>query len=238
MLKEDQVAEGTLVWAHEQTSGRGQRGNTWQSEPLKNITISIVLRPLLRVDKQFYLTRVISLGVVDFLDKINSEANLKSDANEISNQNLQEFRIKWPNDIYAGNKKIAGILIENILKDDQVNVSIAGIGLNVNQMEFTDLKHATSLHKLAGKTFDLKHCIAGLCESIEARYLQLQADKLDLLKRDYTNRLYRLKEWCNYETGGRIFKAELTGVTEQGRLLLKHENGEISSYDMKEVKFI
>ncbi len=238
MLKDSQVPEGTLVWAHEQTGGRGQRGNTWKSEANKNITLSIILKPNLKVDKQFYLTRVISLGMVDFLNKCLKKSGLNPKKSDISDESVHEVKIKWPNDIYAGDKKIAGILIENLLKEDQVNVSIIGIGLNVNQTEFGELIQATSLCSLTGEVFDLKDCIGRLCEFIEAGYLQLKAGKEEQLKKDYTYSLYQLNRLCDYEKAGRIFKAVLTGVNEQGRLLLKDENGETHSYDLKELKFI
>jgi BirA family biotin operon repressor/biotin-[acetyl-CoA-carboxylase] ligase len=225
MSKDQEIVEGTLVWAHEQTCGRGQRGNSWQSESFKNITLSIILRPGLRVEQQFYMTRVVSLGLLDALKVIRKETG------------HFECRIKWPNDIYAGDKKIAGILIENVLKEDKLGLSIAGIGLNVNQTTFEGLTQATSLQTLTGQAFDLEHCIGIICENIEARYLSLKANKLGLLRSDYENYLYRLNEWHSYEKDGRPFLAELTGVNDQGKLLLKQENGAIYSYDLKEIKF-
>lgn len=224
LVKTGKIADGTLVWAHEQTAGRGQRGNEWQSGPQLNITLSIVLHPELIADKQFYLTKVISLGVAEFVSDMISDGSL--------------VKIKWPNDIYAGDKKIAGILIENILRGDQVGTSVIGIGLNVNQTEFGNVLKATSFKLITGKKFDIKNCIDHLCEHIEPRYLQLKTNKQELLDTDYHKHLYRLDKLCDYEKNGQPFKAILTGVAEQGKLILKMENGEILSCDFKEVAFV
>ena len=224
LVKTSKIADGTLIWAHEQTTGRGQRGNEWQSQPQLNITLSIVLHPDLKADKQFFLTKVVSLGVLEFI------SDLVEDKVPVA--------IKWPNDIYAGEKKIAGILIENSLRGEQISTSVIGIGLNINQTEFgTGLKNATSLKMLTGKTFDIKNCIDNLCEHIEPRYLQLKTNKQGLLDADYHKHLYRLDKLCDYEKNGRPFKARLKGVNQQGKLLLKLESGEMMSCDFKEVVF-
>lgn len=225
LSKTGRIADGTLVWAHEQTAGRGQRGNGWQSLPDLNITLSIILHPELDADSQFYLTKVVSLGVKEFVEDLIG--------------NCAEVRIKWPNDIYVGDKKIAGILIENILRGEQITTTVIGIGLNVNQHEFgAELKNATSLKLITGKTYDIKAGIDALCEHIEPRYLQLKTHKRNLLDVDYHKCLYRLDKLCEYEKDGTRFKATLTGVNGQGKLLLKLENGEGLSCDFKGVGFL
>ncbi|MBI2270113.1 MAG: biotin--[acetyl-CoA-carboxylase] ligase [Bacteroidetes bacterium] len=225
LAKTGRIADGTLVWAHEQTAGRGQRGNGWQSSPDLNITLSIILRPELDAYKQFYLTKAVSLGVKEFVEDLIG--------------NSSEVRVKWPNDIYVGDKKIAGILIENILRGEQINTTVIGIGLNVNQCGFSaDLKNVISLKLITGKTYDIKTGIDTLCEHIEPRYLQLKTNKHNLLDADYHKNLYRLDKLCEYEKDGTLFKATLIGVNGQGKLLLKLEKGETLSCDFKEVGFL
>lgn len=225
LVKTTKIADGTVIWAQEQTHGRGQRGNEWQSQPNRNLTLSLILNSNLKADKQFYLTKAISLGVADFV------SDLLEDPSEV--------KIKWPNDIFVGDKKIGGILIENILRGEQISTSVIGIGLNVNQIAFdTDLRKATSLKLHTGKTFVIKDCIDNLCEHIEPRYLQLKTNKEDLLNLDYAQQLYQLDQLCDYTHNGKYFKATLNGVNEQGKLLLKLQNGEVLSCDFKEVVFL
>jgi BirA family biotin operon repressor/biotin-[acetyl-CoA-carboxylase] ligase len=225
LIKNAVIADGTLVWAHEQTQGRGQRGNEWLSNAHQNLTLSLLLQPGLTAEKQFYITKVASLAVAEMVSGLIGDK--------------AEVKIKWPNDIYAGDKKIAGILIENILRGDQISNSIIGIGLNVNQNEFGEgLSKAISLQLLTGKTFDIKNCIEKLCEYMEPRYLQLKANKLDLLNKDYYQYLYRLDQLCDYEKNNLSFRATLTGVNEQGKLLLKLESGELMECNFKEVTFL
>ncbi len=226
LLKDTQVMEGTLIWALEQTKGRGQRENNWLAEPFQNLTMSIILYPDLTVRRQFYLTKVIALGLETFVSELIGKKDAGSD-----------IKIKWPNDIYVSDKKIAGVLIENNLRAEQIFSSVIGIGLNVNQKKFNGLSNATSLQILSNTVFDLSDCLSRLCEHIEARYLQLKANKMELLDSDYEERLYKLGELGDYEKDGKRFGAILTGVNEQGKLLLKQENGEISEYGFKEITF-
>ena len=138
LLRNTEMEEGAVITAHAQTLGRGQRGNTWFSEPGKIITCSILLKPnFLNINLQFDLTRAIALGLSDLLNDL-----LPSSA----------INIKWPNDIIADGKKIAGILIENVINGTRVSTSVVGIGLNVNQQHFgIDAAHAVSISQLDGK---------------------------------------------------------------------------------------
>ncbi|MCC6690587.1 MAG: biotin--[acetyl-CoA-carboxylase] ligase [Bacteroidia bacterium] len=225
LLKNTAIADGTVIWSHEQTHGRGQRGNKWLSVPGQNLTISIVLHPAINASKQFYLTKAVSLGLTEMIKGIVDE---KAD-----------IKIKWPNDIYAGNKKIAGILIENNLRGDNIVNSIVGIGLNINQINFNPaITKASSLRLITGKQFDINTCINQLCTHFEPRYLQMKAEKHRLLNNDYHHALYRLNEIGNYKKNNSVFNAILTGVSEEGKLTLKHADGKIANYDFKEVEFV
>lgn len=138
-----ELPSGTVIAAREQTAGRGQRGNTWFTEPGKNLTFSIVLKGLgLAAADAHRLNYLASLAVAEFLEGYRVSPS-----------------IKWPNDIYLGRKKICGILVENPLSGDVVSASVIGIGININQTEFPQLANATSLRCCAGKEYDLEECL-------------------------------------------------------------------------------
>ena len=140
-----ELESGTVLAAREQTAGRGQRGNTWFTEPGKNLTFSIVLKfgegglPPLRATEAFWLNYVISVAVADFLQS-----------------HAIWCKVKWPNDVYVGKNKICGILIENALTGNGLAASVIGIGLNINQREFPQLANATSLWSLTGEEYPLE----------------------------------------------------------------------------------
>ena len=136
----DSVAEGYTVVAVSQTAGRGQIGAFWESQPGQNLTFSLLLRPeFIKADQMFLVSKAISLGIVDYLNSFG-----------------EEFKIKWPNDIYYKDKKICGVLIENQLMGSNIVYSIIGIGLNINQKEFiSDAPNPISLYNIIGRKLDL-----------------------------------------------------------------------------------
>jgi BirA family biotin operon repressor/biotin-[acetyl-CoA-carboxylase] ligase len=232
------VFEGTVVIARHQEQGRGQRGSTWESEPNKNLTLSILFQPsFLRPDEQFMLNKAVSLGVAEFVLAVMSPFS-EGNRRRLGTKFEGDVRIKWPNDIYIGNKKVAGILIENSMSGSTFHQSIIGIGINVNQEKFSaKLPNPTSLKLVAGKEFDLDECLAQLCSYIESRYLQLKTDHYAQIDTDYLKNLYRFGEWANYKRKSEIFKAKSTGVTKAGKLILETEKGKILECDFKEVEF-
>jgi BirA family biotin operon repressor/biotin-[acetyl-CoA-carboxylase] ligase len=225
LIAESTVKEGTVIVAHAQPEGRGQRGAGWESEANQNITTSIVLRPsFLAIDQQFNLNMAISLGVTDYLKSILKNESIK---------------IKWPNDIYINDKKIAGILIENTLKGSLIGYSIIGIGLNVNQTEFiSDAPNPVSLKMITGSYFTIKDSLLQLYKFIEVRYLQLRTNNTEKLKIDYLERLYRFEEWHNYIVNEKLMTARITGINEQGRLQTEDSLGNSNLWDLKEIKFV
>lgn len=228
LLKHRRLTEGHVVWAKRQTQGRGQRGNVWESEPGSNVTLSVILYPtFLPPGKQFYLTQAISLGVCDFVSYYLNRCGAQ-----------RPVFIKWPNDIFAGDQKIAGILIENSLRGAQIAAAVTGIGINVNQSVFNSPNDPTSLRLLTGHTFDIRACVHDLCAFIEPRYLQLRAGKIALLQEEYHSRMYRMDEWSYYRAGDRVFAGRISGVTDEGRLLVDAESGERLVFDFKEVTFL
>lgn len=225
ILRHNRPVEGTLVYTFDQQKGRGQRGNSWESVPNKNVALSLILYPVfLPVDQQFMLTKMASLAVADVMaEQLESKADI---------------RIKWPNDIYFRDQKIAGILIENGLKESMIQSSIVGIGINVNQLSFVTTEKATSLASITGKEFELMSILERVCEMIEARYLQLKSGNLEKLDRDYLERLYRLDEWSSFQVEGKDLEGCIRGVNSAGKLLVEDHSGKIEAYDLKEIIFI
>jgi BirA family biotin operon repressor/biotin-[acetyl-CoA-carboxylase] ligase len=221
-LSKEQLDEGLAVATNNQVEGRGQRGNTWESEKDKNITFSFILYPkFLKVQEQFILSQAISLGICDMLL-----------------QYTKGISIKWPNDIYVNNNKIAGILIENAISSAQLDQSIVGIGLNVNQKTFSDdIPNPTSLALETGYVFDLKETIGLLCSRISARYNDLRNNGFDVIQAEYLNLLYRRNEFYTYSSDGKKFEAIIAGVKGTGELILESRNGERKEFGFKEISF-
>lgn len=223
LIKKSKVVEGTVVWALEQTKGRGQINNYWESEKGKNLTFSIILFPgFLDVEQQFLLSKAVSLGIVDFVKTY-----------------VENVSIKWANDIYVNDKKIAGILIENSIEGDKILSSIVGIGLNINQTVFiSNAPNPVSLKLITGNDYDLEESLSLLCNFIESRYLQLKANELSRLNYDYLNALYRYNAFYTYESDGKQFTAKITGIAKSGRLILETKQGEIKEFDFNDVSFV
>ncbi len=228
LLRQIRPPEGTVIYTFEQLNGRGQRGNTWESEPNKNTAFTVVLYPsFLSPGRQFLLNKIISLAVADLMAELLGASD-----------KAKEIKIKWPNDIYAGGKKTAGILIENTLRENTIQSAIAGIGININQTEFSPAVNAVSLAMLADKEFDLMQTIDLLCEFIEARYLLLKANKIEGIDNAYLQRLYQLEEWCNYTSESQTFEGKIIGVSFLGKLQVILKSDEVREFNLKEIQFM
>lgn len=229
LIKEGKCFEGTIVWALQQTEGRGQRGKSWNTKAGENLTFSVIYLPVfLAVGCQFRLSQAISLAVADCLKTLFIDK--KRDTNPI--------KIKWPNDIYIHDKKVGGILIENSVQQGNLSSSIIGIGLNVNQTNFPlDLPNPTSLKLELGNEFKLKELLDDLCKNLEARYLQLKANHWDKLEADYLELLYRLGEEARFIYKGEIV-ATVKGTTSAGMLILETSDGETLKCGMNEVSMV
>ncbi|HUS87586.1 MAG TPA: biotin--[acetyl-CoA-carboxylase] ligase [Bacteroidales bacterium] len=222
LLSTGVVVEGTVIIAAEQSEGKGQKGNRWESEPGKNLTISIILYPtFLRPDKQFYLSKTISLAIID---------TLRSFCSDLS--------IKWPNDIYVRNDKIAGILIESSLSGDIIESCVAGIGLNVNQTRFiSNAPNPVSLKSITGHDHDLQGILKILCSECDKWYNRLRDDELELIEKSYIRYMYKFGEQHLFESSGNVFSGTIRGVDEQGKLLIENAEGKILSFAFREVDF-
>lgn len=232
LLRQNAPPEGTLIYTFDQQNGRGQRGNSWSSQPNKNATLSYVFHPsFLRIEKQFLLTKICSLAVADLMTEIVQQ-------NDIKQHESTAVCIKWPNDIYIGNKKIAGILIENTLREHHINYSVIGIGININQTEFDSDINATSLALITSREHEIMPIINRLSEYLEARYLQLKADKYEIIDKNYLEKLYQLNNWKKYQSGNEVFNGKITNVSAIGKLQIQLESGETKEYDLKEIRFL
>lgn len=225
LLKGTSLQEGAVITTTRQTRGKGQRGNSWDSDPGLNITCSIILRPtFLDLAQQFDLTRVVSLAMTDVLQKLLPTHDVK---------------VKWPNDIFVGKQKIAGILIENVVFGSQLSYSVIGIGLNVNQQQFVvNGLNAVSLANCAGHNFDLEEILQLICGAVEARYLQLRSGKLAILRELYLERLFNAGINSQFTDFNAIFEATIVDVTLDGHLILQDSSGVQRKFAMKEVAWV
>jgi BirA family biotin operon repressor/biotin-[acetyl-CoA-carboxylase] ligase len=226
LLKSSKLTEGTVIFTKKQTSGRGQRGNTWITEEGKNLTMCFVLHPnFLKGSNSFLLCMTISLALHDLLTYL-----LPTE---------WPIKIKWPNDMLVQEKKIAGILIENLFREDQIQSSILGVGLNVNQENFLGLTNkATSLKNILNEDFELDEILKQLCIYTEKRYLQLRAGNYAKIKEEYLNNLWLFgKEHSFFTKEGLLINGWISDVNSDGKLILQTElNGE-QNFNMKEIIF-
>lgn len=215
---------GTVVSARSQTAGRGQRGASWEAEPGKNLTFSQLFRPeSLPAQRQFELSMLVSLAIADTVDELIADAGLTA-------------KIKWPNDIYVGDRKICGILIENKLFGAHIDRSIAGIGLNINQKEFiSDAPNPVSTSQITGQETPLEPLLERLASRL-ADYVDNYNGDASALKKIYLSRLYHGdgKEYTFALPDGTRFEASITDVDTDGTLHLSDGN----AYAFKEVAYV
>ena len=220
LLLKNNAIEGTVVFTDNQTAGRGQRGNLWEAAPKQNLTFSVILQPVfLPLSQQFYLTICAALAVATVAQAYTT----------------LPIRVKWPNDVYAADRKLAGILIENSASGQRLQHSIVGIGLNVNQTSFS-YPRATSLKQLTNRAHLLPDLLAEVCTELERYYLQLRAGQLSQLRAQYLAVLYRYQEPHRYIFEGREQTGTIIGIDDAGRLAL--QIGQKVVYpDLKEVTY-
>jgi len=220
LVSNDNAVHGTVILSDEQTAGRGQRGANWQSQSGSNLLMSIILKhDNLSVERQFLLTQVASLAVVDLLRKIGLSA-----------------QIKWPNDIYVGDRKICGMLIENNLSGTVIRSSIIGIGLNVNQSYF-DLTTATSIKLEKGQSYPLQEILFSFIGSFNLFYDQLMSSRLQDIEDLYKRNLLGYEQKRIFEDERGEFLGMIRGVDPNGKLRME-VNGVEQTYDLKQLRFI
>lgn len=214
---------GDVVWAEVQTAGRGQRGHTWSSTH-ESLTFSLLLEPaFLCVGEQFLLSEAIALALTECFADFGIDT-----------------RIKWTNDIYVGDRKLTGILIEHNCSGPTLQRTIVGIGINVNQTDFDpSLPNPISMAQAAGRTFDRTTVLDSFLRHAMRRYAQLEGGDWEQLRTDYRERLYGLGERRTYRRpDGSTVEAVMEGVRPTGELLLRHDDGSLHGYLFREIEFV
>jgi BirA family biotin operon repressor/biotin-[acetyl-CoA-carboxylase] ligase len=220
LQKEGKIQHGTVILADEQSAGRGQRGASWTSSAGENLLLSIYLAPdNLSVVDQPALTHFISLSLIDFLRKIGISG-----------------KIKWPNDIYVNDQKIAGILIENSIRSSRISETIIGVGLNVNQTVF-DGVNATSIKRQSDQHYPINDVLFSWIQEMNIVWAELSKGNLEMLKSRYKQELYLLNEPAIYSDVTGEFEGIVRDVDDNGYLFLEKDT-ERKKYDLKEIKLV
>ncbi|NBU81350.1 MAG: biotin--[acetyl-CoA-carboxylase] ligase [Flavobacteriaceae bacterium] len=223
LLKESEVPDYTIIMAKEQTKGKGQMGAKWISEPGKNLTISILVKDIKLSNQNIYDFNIaVALSVLNVLKNIQ----------------IPNVFIKWPNDIMADSKKVAGILIEIIVKQNESFTAIVGVGLNLNQTNFKKLPQATSLISITGKTYEQEEIALLLKESLELN-IEILNQNSDLLWEEYHDNLFKKDYPSPFEDiNGHRFMGIIQKVTKNGKLEVLLEDNSITHFEVKEVKML
>ncbi len=223
LLKQRKLPECSAVITNNQIAGRGQPGNKWVTQTGKNLTFSLVLYPnMIKASEQFIISKTISLAIIDVLTLFHVEAT-----------------IKWPNDIYVGNLKLGGILIENTISGSAIDQCIIGIGLNINQETFPEyLPNPVSIKNITGRDTDLLSLFQNLHESLVGHYEKLADTPPEPINKKYHEKLFRKSGMHLYRDKNGLFEAEFAGTGAAGHLFLKRKDGNTCSYAFKEVEFI
>ncbi|HQE33990.1 MAG TPA: biotin--[acetyl-CoA-carboxylase] ligase [Flavobacterium alvei] len=213
----------TVVTAENQTKGKGQMGAVWESEPSKNLIMSVLISDFVTdINQIFDINIAVSLAVIQVFEDFN----------------IPELSIKWPNDIMSYNKKIGGILIENSIKNGGNINSIVGLGLNVNQMNFENLPKASSLAVICNTTFDKEEILLEIIESLKQN-IKSWNQKSDLLWSEYSNKLYKKGIPMPFEDQNKQnFMGIIQGVTSIGKLEILLENDAIAEFGIKEIQML
>lgn len=223
LLRQERLPEGSVVTVDFQTAGRGQIGNTWESEAGKNLTFSVVIYPeVIPANRQFLISQIAALSVKETLDAYTDG-----------------ITVKWPNDVYWHDRKICGMLIENDLSGKYIYQSILGIGINVNQTLFrSDAPNPVSLAQITGKEYDRDEVLSRFLSIFYTRYLSLLQDETEAVCRDYRRALYRGDGFYAYQDAGGRFDACIEAIEPTGHLVLRLRSGELRRYAFKEVSVV
>ena len=217
---------GKVAYAEEQTAGKGMGVNVWESQPGENLTFSMgVEMAFLKAADQFLLSQAVPLGLLDVLDTV-----LPS----------EQLTVKWPNDLYFGSRKLCGILINSTVHGMDMGVSVIGIGLNVNQMQFRDWPtNPISMKMVVGHDVDLEPLLKQLVAAVDQRIQMLRSPEgIVKIKDEYLARMYRYHQWGHFEIKQGLVKLYVDGIDQFGRLMTLDESGTPQVFDIKELKFL
>ena len=226
LYKFGEAASGTVILTAEQMSGKGYGDNSWESEPGKNLTFSLLFKPKTIIPSdQFIITQIISLSVLEIISEIIKE---------------KTCFIKWPNDIYVNDNKIAGILIQNFIIGNNIDCSIIGVGLNVNQQKFlSDAPSPTSIKLETGNQYSVEKILDSILNRFDQYARQLSSPSfINLLNNNYLKHLYHFGVPHTYRDSEGTFTAVITGISEYGQLLLKKDDETVKAYGFKEVQYL
>lgn len=220
MIRDKTIGEGEFVCTGFQTAGKGQPGNSWESERDKNLLFSMYLVPRhIPASEIFLVSQLVSLGIKAALDQFTDGIS-----------------IKWPNDIYWNDKKIGGILIENSLQGNIVNAVVIGIGLNINQQDFkSNAPNPVSLLQITHNEYTIEEILQQVWENIMQLYTEAKPDEI---RWKYAENLYRRHGFHSYKSDKDIFNAKIIGVQPDGRLMLETDAGVRKQFYFKEVQFV
>lgn len=223
MVASERVENFTVVTAENQTQGRGQMGASWVSEKGKNLIMSMLIKDsLIDIRQIFNLNIAVALAIIEALEK----------------HDISQLSIKWPNDIMAGDKKVGGILIENSLKSDGTIVSIAGIGLNINQQDFSQLPKASSLYVASGRLFDKAELLEKITQNI-VRNVDFIKEHNDVLWQIYLSKLFKRDVPMPFEdASGNRFMGVIKSVNSDGKLELLLEDDSLKAFGIKEIQML
>lgn len=223
LISKSNPSEGTAISAGYQTNGRGQIGRKWDGEQDKNLYSSIILKPaFIPANDQFCLNQVVSLAVSSAIDDYIPKRS----------------KIKWPNDIYIENRKICGILIQNMLSGANIQYSVIGIGININQEEFhPDIPNPTSIYMEKNLYSDITEVRNTLFSYVEYWYEMLKKDKKNEINKCYHENMYRIGQSTTFKYENSYIRGTIEGVNDKGKLMLKKEN-EIKAFNLNEIKML
>lgn len=217
----DRIKNYTVVISRFQSMGRGRNNNIWQDMPSKNLNFSMFKKfKNFKISDKFLLNIITSLSVCQLL----------------KNYNVKKLKVKWPNDIMTGNKKISGILIENNVRGFSLNHSILGIGININQISFINLPNATSVKIETGFHNSIDNIANELQEILKSNFKSLN-NKSEILIEKYNNSLYKRGKLSKYsKMNDKLFKGKIIGINNSGDILIQNSKGDIVGFQEDEIK--
>lgn len=218
------VKDFTVVLANYQTGGRGQMGTQWHSQDSKNLMVSVFKDvSCINIEQHFFISVVAALSILEALESFK----------------LPNLKVKWPNDILSENKKIGGILIENVIKKGKLDASIIGFGINVNQTEFDDLPQASSIRLITGRLFDLEELLQVILSKFKDYFKMLEHQQFEVLKACYERNLFRKDKPSTFRnTQGELFSGIIKGISNAGNLRVMIENAIIKEFDLKSITLL
>ena len=223
LILERTLDDFSVVVANHQTNGRGQRGSSWLSEKDKNLTFSVLKRNVSIVaNQQFLLNILVSLSIVKTLEGFN----------------IPKLAIKWPNDILSDHHKISGILIENLIKNKQIEYAIIGIGLNVNQVKFEGLSKVSSLKNIMPLAVDKDELLTKIIDKLKMYFKLYSENGSEFLNSEYESYLFRKDKPSTFSShDNNLFTGIIRGVSASGKLCVQMEDFN-KEFDLKELKLI